>query len=76
MPDLPRKVKLPSGDVIEVDFSEDEMERRMAEVIRRMIRPPRRPKPVFNLETGQNYEPPFLSDDELRRRGYDVPARK
>ena len=48
----------------------------MAEVIRRMILPPRRPKPVFNLETGQNYEPPFLSDDELRRRGYDVPARK
>lgn len=74
---LPRPILMPSGHTIMCDFSEDEMERRMNELIRRMVLDPhRRQKPTFNMETGQNYEPPFLSDDELRRRGYDVPPKE
>lgn len=78
MSELPRKVKMPSGDILSVDFSEDECERRMNEVIRRVVLPrsPAYQKPTFNLETGQPFEGPQLSADELRRRGYDVPERK
>lgn len=50
------------------DFPPDEVERRMAEVMRRCFNQPG----TFDLETGQTYKEPHLSDDELKRRGYDV----
>ena len=48
------------------DFSPDECERRMNEVIRRMARRP----PTFDMETGQPIEGGQLSAEELKRRGY------
>lgn len=47
-------------------FSEEETERRMKEAMRRMCNQP----PQMNMTTGQNLQPPFLSEEELKRRGY------
>lgn len=48
------------------EFSDDEVERRMKEVLLRIGGKPA----TFDLETGQPFEGPQLDDDELRRRGY------
>ena len=47
-------------------FDPEECERRMAEAMRRMCRQPA----TMNMKTGQNLYPPFLNEDELKRRGY------
>lgn len=47
-------------------FSPEETERRMLEVMRRLGNQ----SPQINLMTGQNLSPPFLSDKELKERGY------
>lgn len=51
------------------DFSEDECWRRTEELIRRACGA----KPTFSFETGQPFEGPQLTPEELRRRGYDAP---
>lgn len=57
-------------------FPDFEIERRMKELMSRALHMDKdgqwRPgfKPVFDMKTGQNYEAPFLSADELKRRGY------
>lgn len=47
-------------------FSPEETDRRMKETFRRLFHKPR----TMNMTTGQNLEPPFMSDDELKVRGY------
>lgn len=47
-------------------FSAEETERRMAECMRRLSGKPAQ----MNMKTGQNLQPPHLSDEELKRRGY------
>jgi hypothetical protein len=54
------------GNEITFDFSPDECERRLAEVMRRCCGQ----KSTFNLETGQPYEGERLTQAELKRRGY------
>jgi hypothetical protein len=48
------------------DFSPDECERRMSEVVRRFCGQ----KPTFSLQTGQPFTGEKLLPEELRRRGY------
>lgn len=50
------------------DFSPDECERRMTEVVRLACGH----APTFNLETGQPLTGAQLVPAELKRRGYDV----
>lgn len=47
-------------------FSEEESERRMKEAMNRLFGRPH----TMNMRTGQNLKPPFLSAEELVRRGY------
>ncbi len=47
-------------------FSPEETERRMSEAMRRLSGRPR----AMNMTTGQNLQPPFLSEAELMARGY------
>lgn len=47
-------------------FSPEETDRRLKEVMGRMAGRPR----AMNLKTGQSLQPPFLSEDELKERGY------
>ncbi len=47
-------------------FSAEETQRRMAEVMARLCHRPA----TMNMVTGQNLQPPFLSDSELKARGY------
>lgn len=58
----PLQVELEKLDL----FEPAECERRMAEGMRRMCRQPA----TMNMATGQNLEEPFLSEVELKRRGY------
>lgn len=78
------KMKISGIDNVGMDMSENpddyfpdfEVERRMAEIMRRMCGMTKdgnwKPgfKPTFDMETGQNYEGEQLSDEELKRRGY------
>lgn len=64
---IPRKGTF-NGVEFDIDFSDDEVDRRVQELIRRCGKQ----KPTFDMETGQPYEGDRLSDDELRRRGYEV----
>lgn len=47
-------------------FSAEETKRRLAETMRRVVGKPH----TMNMKTGQNLQPPLLSDDELKARGY------
>lgn len=47
-------------------FSAEETERRMAETMRRMCGQ----GPGMNLKTGQNLKEPFLTEADLKQRGY------
>lgn len=47
-------------------FESEECDRRMKEVMRRVARKPA----TINMTTGQNLKEPFLSEAELKRRGY------
>lgn len=47
-------------------FSEEETERRMTECMHRLGGRPA----TMNMKTGQNLQPPFLSEAELAARGY------
>lgn len=61
-------------DLLEKDMQENpdnyfpdfEIERRMSESMRRFCHF----SPQMNFKTGQNLQPPFLSETELKRRGY------
>lgn len=50
------------------DFSDDECERRTAEIVRRACGQPA----SFDLATGQPFSGPQIAPAELKRRGYDV----
>lgn len=50
-------------------FSDEETERRTQEMFNRIFHR----KATMNMRTGQNLGEPFLSDDELHRRGYPAP---
>lgn len=49
-------------------FSPEETERRVGEMMARLGGRP----PSINMATGQNLRPPFLSEEELKRRGYPI----
>lgn len=61
-----RKLDYGNGVVIDADFSDDEIERRATEVMLRGCGKP----PTFDLKTGQPFNGPQLSRQELLRRGY------
>lgn len=50
----------------QVDFSDDEIDRRMTELMRRCAGH----QPTFDMKTGQPFKGEQLSNEELRRRGY------
>lgn len=47
-------------------FSSEESDRRMKEAMRRLFGKPAQ----MNMKTGQNLQPPFLSEADLAARGY------
>lgn len=51
---------------IEVDFSDDEIDRRAKELMLRCCGKPA----TFDMETGQPFNGQQLSAEELKRRGY------
>lgn len=61
-----RKMDWGNGIVIDVDFSDDEIDRRAKELILRSCGKPA----TFNMETGQPFHGPKLGFEELKRRGY------
>jgi len=64
-----RKLDCGNGVEIDADFSDDEIERRADELLRRMLGKPG----TFDMDTGQPLSGPQLSREELRRRGYAYP---
>lgn len=61
-----RKIDFGNGVEIDADFSDDEIERRANELMLRCCGKPA----TFDMQTGQPFEGPQLSPDELKRRGY------
>lgn len=63
---MPRRDDAGNGPTYRSDFSDDEIVRRANEVIRRCCGAPA----TFDLNTGQPFDGPSISAEELKRRGY------